>query len=329
MVESSDQTAPGEERASGAQAIGRAAALLRLIAAQARSGASLTDLVAPSGLMKPTCRRILLALIEAGLAEQDPVSRRYFLGSEAHALGVAAATRHAGDPLAHEAVVRLARLTGDAAFLHDRRGYTVDCLIREDGDFPLCSHVLASGDRHALGAGAGPLALLAAMSDAEVEKALAMNKVMLEQRYPTLSPALLRDLVAETRRKGYSLNRGILFKGSWGMAMAVRDAHGQTVFCLSIAPVESRMQPDREPQLAAWLAEEVARLEAVFAGRSLPPSGQAAFSKGPEPCRAHPSWAGPTPPSASSRIRTSRPSSAASRAARSTTPASRPPTSMP
>lgn len=266
MVESSGQSASGEERASGAQAIGRAAGVLRLIAARAATGATLTDLVAASGLMKPTCRRILLALIDAGLAEQDPFSRRYFLGPEAHALGAAAASRHAGDPLAHEAVIRLARLTGDAAFLQVRRGYSVECLIREDGDFPLRSHVLAAGDRHALGAGAGPLALLAALSDADMEKALEVNRVLLEQRYPALTPGLLRDLVAETRRKGYSLNRGVLFQGSWGMGMAVRDPQGQAVFCLSIAAVESRMQPDREPQLAAWLAEEVARLEAVLSG---------------------------------------------------------------
>ncbi|WP_293856486.1 IclR family transcriptional regulator [uncultured Alsobacter sp.] len=279
MVESGGQPASGEERTSGAQAIGRAAGLLRLIAAQAATGTTLTDLVSSSGLMKPTCRRILLALIDAGLAEQDPVSRRYFLGAEAHALGVAAATRHAGDPLAHEAVIRLARLTGDAAFLQVRRGYTVECLIREDGDFPLRSHVLAAGDRHALGAGAGPLALLAALSDAEVEKALDVNRVLMEQRYPTLSPALLRELVAETRRRGYSLNRGVLFQGSWGMGMAVRDATGQAVFCLSIAAVEIRMQPDREPQLATWLAEEVARLEAVLAGPRLRPAHSASPSQ--------------------------------------------------
>ena len=276
MVESSGQPASGEERASGAQAIGRAAALLRLIAGRAATGATLTDLVGSSGLMKPTCRRILLALIDAGLAEQDPFSRRYFLGPEAHALGAAAATRHAGDPLAHEAVLRLARLTGDAAFLQVRRGYSVECLIREDGDFPLRSHVLAAGDRHPLGAGAGPLALLAALPDADVEKALEVNRILLEQRYQALAPGLLRELVAETRRKGYSINRGVLFQGSWGMGMAVRDAQGQAVFCLSIAAVESRMQPDREPRLAAWLAEEVARLEAVLTGSVQAPGGRQA-----------------------------------------------------
>src|SRR3954454_10661451 len=39
--------------------------------------ARLTDLVAASGLAKPTVRRILLALVRAGLVDQDEETRRY------------------------------------------------------------------------------------------------------------------------------------------------------------------------------------------------------------------------------------------------------------
>jgi hypothetical protein len=48
---------------SGTQSIGRAVALLRLVGASP-GGAALSDLVERSGLSKPTCRRILVALIE-------------------------------------------------------------------------------------------------------------------------------------------------------------------------------------------------------------------------------------------------------------------------
>jgi hypothetical protein len=52
------------------------------------------------------------------------------------------------------------------------------------------------------------------------------------------------------------MNRGLLFPGSWGMGIAVRDADGRPGACLSLACIESRMQGEREPELARLLAEE-------------------------------------------------------------------------
>jgi DNA-binding IclR family transcriptional regulator len=249
------------ETASGAQSIGRALSLLRLLGANARAGASLSELVASAGLAKPTCRRILLALMEAGLVEQEVPSRRYFLGPEVYVLGTIAAERYGIDRHALDCVARLAQKTGDAAFLQVRRGNFVVCLTREDGNYPIRSHVLAAGDRHPLGGGAGPLAVLAALGDDEVEAALLANERYFDAKYPALSAPLLRDLVQETRLKGYSMNRGLLFPGSWGMAMAIRGASGRVEACLSLAAIENRMQPDREGQLAAWLGAEVRLVE--------------------------------------------------------------------
>lgn len=250
-----------DEHVAGAQSIGRAVALLRILAAGQRDGVSLSEIVERSGLMKPTCRRILLALMDAGLAEQDVANRRYFLGPETYALGAIASERFGVHRLAQEGVARLAQQTGDAAFLQIRRGWSVLCLHREDGPYPIRSHVLAAGDRHPLGVGAGGLAVMAALPESDAKAALAANRGQLEARYPTMSQALIQRLVAETRERGYSMNRGLLFPGSWGMGMAVRDHRGRAEACLSIASIESRMQPDREPQLARWLAEEVRLLE--------------------------------------------------------------------
>jgi DNA-binding IclR family transcriptional regulator len=247
--------------ASGTQSIGRAVALLRLVAAGRSQGVAFGELVERSGLSKPTCRRILVALIDAGLLEQDPGSRRYCLGPESYVLGAAASERFGIHRLAHDSVLRLAERTGDAAFLQIRRDWSVVCLLREDGDYPIRSHVLAPSDRHPLGAGAGGLALLSALSEAEIETALTANARLLAERYPVLSRSRLAELVTETQARGYAMNRGLLFPGSWGMGMVVRDGDGQPNACLSLACIESRMQPDREPELARLLAEEVQLLE--------------------------------------------------------------------
>lgn len=246
---------------SGTQSIERAAALLRLLAGARNRGAGLSELVDGSRLAKPTCRRILLALIEAGLVEQNGTTRRYYLGPEAYVLGVVAAERYGIHRLAAEGVQRLAHDTGDAAFLQVRRDLAVVCIQREDGDYPIRSHVLATGDRHPLGIGAGGIALLAALSDEEVETVFGLNAAILAERYPGIPQSLIREQIAEARETGWGINRGTLFPESWGIAMVVRDAAGRANACLSLAAPAGRMQADRIPHLVRLLRDEVRKLE--------------------------------------------------------------------
>ena len=101
----------------------------------------------------------------AGLVEQDPVTRSYFLGVETYVLGLLATARFGLHHLARDSLLRLARQSGDTAFLSVRRGDYGTCLHREEGTCPLRSHVLQAGDRHPLGVGAGNIAMLAKLSD--------------------------------------------------------------------------------------------------------------------------------------------------------------------
>lgn len=252
--------ADAREHAEGAQSIGRALRLLHLLGTAGPQGAPLGTLVVLSGLAKPTCRRLLLALIAEGMVEQDEQTRRYFLGRETFLLGMLANERHGIHQLAQDCVTRLARETGDAAFLQVRHGDDVLCLLREDGDFPLRSHVLKAGDRYPLGVGGGGIALLAALPPAQASTLVARQMVRLSQRHPALAPQV-GALVDECRTRGYSMNRGAIFPGSWGMGVAIRDPDGAVNACLSLAAVESRMQPEREPELAALLAREARVVE--------------------------------------------------------------------
>jgi DNA-binding IclR family transcriptional regulator len=255
------------EEAEGAQSSSRALRLLRLLGEVGAQGAGLSALVELSGLSKPTCRRLLMALIAEGMAQQDAETRRYFLGREIYLLGMVAAERHGVHRIALESVARLAQQTGDAAFLQMRHGDFVICLAREDGDFPLRSHVLKAGDRHRLGVGAGPLAILAALPENEAQAFMAAHEAELRVRHPAVAAAL-RALVVEARARGYAMNRGLVFPGSWGMGMAVRDPSGRADACLSLAAIEGRMQPEREAMLAALLAEEVTLVERRLAQQS-------------------------------------------------------------
>lgn len=266
-----DATAAGGARigadaaGGGTQSIERAVALLLMVGRAAPAGARLADLVGQSGLPKPTVRRVLLALVRTGLLDQDERTRRYHVGPEAYVLGTLAGTRYGIHALALDALSRIARASGDCAFLSVPRGAFSVCLHREEGTYPIRTHVLQAGDRHPLGIGAGGLALLAALPDAEVERVLEASASPLAA-YPGYSAEALRRAVAETRARGYALNPGLYVAGSWGIGVAVRGADGRPLGAISLAAIESRLSPERQKELVPLLRREAEALEARIGG---------------------------------------------------------------
>ncbi len=245
---------------AGSQTLDRAVQVLQLVAGSRTSGIGLSDLVKRTGLTKPTTRRLLIALIDNGLVEQDDGDRRYYAGAETYALGMLASERFGIHRLAGESLVSIAARSGDAALLSVRRGYETVCLGREEGTYPLRSHVLKPGDRHPIGVGAGGLALLSIMSDEEVDQVLAFNAERLAAHYPALSPELLKRQVQETRERGYSINPGLVVKGSYAIGVAIHDPSSGASAALAIAGVESRFTDAHIQELAAILLEEKDRL---------------------------------------------------------------------
>ena len=127
------------------QSIDRAVALLSLVGGAGVDGARLTDLVAASGLAKPTVRRILLALVRAGLVDQDEETRRYQVGPELYVLGRLASARFGIHALARDTLARLSGVSEDTSFLSVPRDTLAVCLQREEGSFPIRTHALKVG----------------------------------------------------------------------------------------------------------------------------------------------------------------------------------------
>lgn len=261
----------------GAQSVDRALALLGLIGRRSAAGVGLSELAAGAGLNKATVRRLLLALIRAGLVEQSGDRRRYHLGEEAFILGLMAAGRHGLLKIAALSLTALARDTGDAAFLSVRRGAASVCLHREDGPHPIRTYALMPGQQHPLGVGAGSLAMFAALPETEAEAVLAANADQLAVSYPRLSPETLRRLRSETQASGVALNPGLIFEDSWGLGVALRGPDGALVGALSLAAVESRMREPRRTELVARLRAEAAEIERRLA------RGEAAAMERKEP----------------------------------------------
>ena len=252
-MDMSRQSSSDPKHQTGAQSIERAIDVMRRVAEAGVNGVRLTDLVNATGLKQPTVSRLLGALMREGLIEQDGANRRFYLGVEAFALGAIASARFGIHKLALDALLQLAATTEDSAFLSIPRDTVSICLHREEGAFPIRTQVLKAGDRYPLGVGAGSLAILAAMPDADVARVIAKNAGWVADAFPTHSPDRLRQLVAETRRTGFAVNSGLIMAGSWGIGVAVIGDDGRPVGALSVAAIEQRMGEARRREIAQLL----------------------------------------------------------------------------
>lgn len=250
---------------TGAQSVDRALRLLAMVSRQAERGMPLSTIVDQSGLNKPTVRRLLLALIRGGLIEQNSVNRRYYIGEEAYVLGSLASRRYGLLQMSMSSLIRLSRKTEDSSFVSVRRDTYSVCLHREEGTFPIRTHALQAGFEHPLGVGAGSLAMLAALPDDEVAFILDINRPLLLERFPKLHPEQIWSDVHETRDRGVACNLGLVYANSWGMGIAVLFPDGKLAGALSLAAIDSRMQPERQSELADLLKREVAVVETELA----------------------------------------------------------------
>ncbi len=273
---------------TGAQAVERALQLLSIVGRRAEKGIALGDVVAESGLNKPTARRLLMALMRSRLVEQDELTRRYYLGGELYVLGMLASRRHGLLEMAGESLKRLSAASGDTSFVSMRRDDYAVCLHREEGTFPVRTHALLAGDQNPLGVGAGSLAMLAALPDAEVAAIIGRIEGVVAAQYPGYSPEIIAKDIAWTRERGYALNPGRVIANSWGIGMAILLPDGRLAGALSIAAIDSRMNEMRQKELMALLRKEVERvqgkLKALFGGEKAPiPKPQlAARTRAPE-----------------------------------------------
>jgi DNA-binding IclR family transcriptional regulator len=256
------------QQISGAQVVSRAIELLKLVSVRTEKGWLVPDLVAKLGLTRPTVYRLLAALEASGLIEQDKDSRRWHLGQESYVLGTLAAGRFNIERIGRNSIVRVAQTTGESAFLSIRRGDESVCLIREEGTYPIRTHVLQAGDRLPLGVGAASLAMLAAMPEAESDAAIDANRIQFKERFPRFTAKLVKELVAEARLTGYAVNPGLLLAGSWGIAAPIHVGPHIPPAAISITAVEARLQPKRQQELGHLLTMEAEALRKLLAGSS-------------------------------------------------------------
>ena len=249
--------------------VARVGLLLRTVAKFEPTGATTTQISETSALARPTTHRLLTSLAAQGLLQRVGETALWQLGPELHFLGRSAAPRYDVTHLAHPFVRKLAVETGESAFYSARRGDESICLIREDGAFPLRSHVLNHGTRFPLGVASAGLVILAFIPGPEREEYL--DRTDLVGAFGAEHTAeKVRERLDLTRAAGYATHPGLLVEGSWGMAAAVFDPDGSPVGALSLTGVAHRFSDPRRPELGNLLLAGAHSLSHRLAQRAQP-----------------------------------------------------------
>jgi DNA-binding IclR family transcriptional regulator len=257
--EGKPEMAPEESQSEGtpgAQTLRRGLAILKLLARYQPSGLRISDIGRKTGLNKATAVRLTRTLVEERFVTQDAGTRNYRLGPESFAVGLAAEPAYALQRLAAPVLRTLALETGDWVFFSVRQGSEAICLSRESGDIPYPASALKVGDQHPLGLGAGGLAMLAALPDDEVDQTLAQTGEIIARDYPGITVPIIRNLVHETREKGYSVVPGIIVKGYWGLGVPLLQEDGRPLAAIILVSSEARLNTTRQ----AVLGERMRRM---------------------------------------------------------------------
>ena len=242
---------------TGAQSLRRALQLLRVIAAHQEEGIRLTQVMAATGLERSTAHRLLSCLVEEQFAERDPSGKAYRRGVDAMQLGFAAMRRVPLVDSCRSLMQRLARMSGDTVFLVVRQGDYCLCLHREEGPFPVKVFTIDVGGRRLLGLGAGGLALMAQLPDAEVERIYQDHSA--EYTQADFSRERLLQAVRQARALGYADIQDTLTVGVSGVGATFAPSAG-TLAAISFGAITPRLPAERRKDLAFLLQTQLAEV---------------------------------------------------------------------
>lgn len=264
---------PASGARSGTQSIERVVGMLRVVASRGRRGMRIADVVSLSGLPMSTCFRMLQRLEVEGLLVRDLLTRKYHLGPLLHELGMLAEPRYQLSELCEPALRTIAELTHDTVYLSERRGPESICTSRALGAYPIKALTLDVGIRRPMGVGAGGLAILSALPEAEAELIVAANEARYAKFGAAFEPGFLRDAIAQTRAQGYSFLDSAATPGA--AAIGVAFPPDNPIAAVSVAAISSRMGPARRAEVAKVIQQQVRAICVLLAAESVAqPSGR-------------------------------------------------------
>lgn len=260
----------GDEKAEPAdmanKSVTKAARLLRELAGQPRTGASVTTLAKAAGISRPTAFRLLYSLERAGLV--DRVNHNYILGWELARLG-----RHA-DPYAglvaraQPLLQELADKFNESVTLSVPNPHNELDLVAE----AFGSHIVGSmsgmtqhmvGQQYPLHASSSGKVLLAEMPVEKVTGTLP-EKLKAYTPHTITDRTILFKELDQIREQGFGIIDNELEEGLISLSRPVRDPSGTMVAILTLNGPRFRFGRARIPEALQQMQEIVDRLADTF-----------------------------------------------------------------
>jgi DNA-binding IclR family transcriptional regulator len=260
----------GQSGIAGAQSIRRAMDVTRAVAQLQRSGASLSRVAHAAGLNQSTAFRILRSLCEERMLLFNERDRSYHLGLLAFELGLA--TRSDSQVLGHwqPVVEHVAERTRLTTYLMAQSDFEAVCLLCQQGSMAIRAMPMVVGQRLPLGIGAGSLAILATLDDAEVEQVIA-EQMKHYQLYPQGAgqPDQIRDRVRAARENGFAMTSGTVAKGLSGIGVSVLPKQGLLQLAISVSAVVDQFNLAEAQQIAEIITIAIKRAKAATSATML------------------------------------------------------------
>lgn len=198
---------------------------------------------------------MLKCLVDENLVMQNASSRRYFLGHGLFELGLTAAPQFKLREMCRPSLERLAEATGNVAFFTIRSGADALSIERVHSGPKLNITSLEIGVHRPLGIGAGSLAILSSLPDAEIEGIVAGNCKRLASFGDINMPSLLK-LVKSSQELGYAIHEGQLIHGVSGVGLLVRNSVGTLLGAISVSVLASSIPPEKVQDILLLLRRE-------------------------------------------------------------------------
>jgi len=240
----------------------RAVALLEAVAA-APGAQTLSDLMAATGLAKPTAHRIVHLLEGSGLLVREPDGRRYAPGPRLSALALRVLAGSHWNAPRHAILQSLARELGETCNLTMLDGTEVVYLDRVETQWPLRLS-FQTGSRvpaHASASGKLLLALLPARERQRIVERLPLQRFT----EATLADAeALRRELAQIRKSRVGRDNEEYLDGTVCVAVPVEDGPLRIPAALAVHAPRSRMSLEQATDHLPLLRQAAARLAHTF-----------------------------------------------------------------
>jgi IclR family KDG regulon transcriptional repressor len=185
-----------------------------------------TEIASGLRLNKTTVYRLLSAMEKFDLIERNPESERYRLGLKLHELGTRAAQARTLHSEARRYLMELARTSKEAVSLAVPGAGGIVCVDRYDSAHTMISVRTPVGAQFPAHCTAAGKAVLAYLSEEEVEAILSNNGLPRYTPHTLTQVDDLRNDLRRVRQRGYALDEQELERGLNGVAAPVflRDA---------------------------------------------------------------------------------------------------------